>query len=319
MRALRCRDGAVTLVRNAPVPQDEREALVRVTLAGICNTDLEIVRGYAGFTGTLGHEFVGIVERSPDKGQLGKRVVGEINAGCGKCGLCRKGDPRHCEARTVLGIHNRDGAFADYLSLPPENLIPIPDAITDRQAVFTEPLAAACGILEHVEIGPQDRVVVIGDGKLGQLIARVLARTGCDLTLVGRHASNLALATACGVRCLTVNAATGIPTRSCDYVVEASGSPGGLESALGLVRPRGTVVLKSTFHGAVPVDSSKIVVDEVRLVGSRCGRFAPALRLLGTGALDLEPLIARHFPLAEGAAAVQAASAPGTLKVLLEP
>src|SRR5437868_381944 len=194
MKALRFEKGKLRLIDDAVIPRREGEALVRVTLAGICNTDLEIVRGYAGFTGTLGHEFVGIVEDSPDASQIGQRVVGEINAGCGACELCRAGDARHCANRTVLGIHHRDGAFAEYLSLPPRNLLMVPDAVSDRQAVFTEPLAAACEILDQVEINLPHRVAVIGDGKLGQLIARVLATTKCELKMIGKHADKLKLA-----------------------------------------------------------------------------------------------------------------------------
>lgn len=316
MKALRFKQGELKLC-EIERPERPDEALVRVVLAGICNTDLEIVRGYADYSGTLGHEFVGIVERSPDPAQVGRRVVGEINAGCGDCDLCRRGDPRHCLKRTVLGIHNRDGAFAEYVSLPPENLLIVPDQVSDRQAVFTEPLAAACEILDQVEIGPAHRVAVIGDGKLGQLIARVLFRTGCDLVLIGKHAEKLELATMAGVNTQDLMNLTIDQSSRFDYVVEASGAASGLDLALKLVRPRGTIILKSTFHGAVQLDTSRIVVDEISIVGSRCGRFESALALLAEDFFDLEPLIAGTYDLTQGIEAMNDARQPGKLKVLL--
>jgi threonine dehydrogenase-like Zn-dependent dehydrogenase len=316
MKALRIDNGVLQLT-EIEIPQQRGEARVRVTMAGICNTDLEIIRGYANFNGTLGHEFTGVVEDSPDKLQIGRRVVGEINAGCGKCDLCLRRDPRHCLNRTVLGIHNRDGAFAEYLNLPPENLLVIPDAVSDRQAVFTEPLAAACEILEQVEIDGSQRVAIIGDGKLGQLIARVLASTGCDLILAGKHQSKLKLAADAGINVTEVERLKIDPAHRFDYVVEASGSASGLDLALNLTRPRGTIVLKSTFHGAVQIDTSRVVVDEITIVGSRCGRFENALKLLEAGSVDMEPLIAGEFELADGIDAVTEAQRPGALKVLL--
>ncbi len=314
VKALRLENGALRLIETGR-PENPAEALVRVTLAGICNTDLEIVRGYAGFSGTLGHEFVGVVERSPDPSQVGRRVVGEINAGCGRCELCLGGDARHCAERTVLGIHGRDGAFAEYVSLPPGNLLEVPDGVSDRQAVFVEPLAAACSILEQVEIGPGHRTAVIGDGKLGQLISRVLARTGCDLVLIGKHADKLELAARSGVN--TLDAPAEGLEGSFDMVVEASGNPSGFELAVKLVRPRGTIILKSTFHGKLEIDTARIVVDEISIVGSRCGRFSDALELLAGGAFDLEPLIAATYQLDRGIEAMDVARRPGALKVLL--
>lgn len=316
MKALRFENNELQLA-DVPLPRRDGEALVRMTVAGICNTDIEIARGYAGFRGALGHEFVGVVEESPDRSQIGRRVVGEINAGCGQCDLCRENDPRHCPDRTVLGIRGRDGAFAEYLSLPPRNLLIVPDNISDRQAVFTEPLAAACEILDQVEITTSQRVAVIGDGKLGQLISRVIASSGRDLTLIGKHRNKLELASRAGVKTVELDAMECGPASRFDFVVEASGSSSGLGLALDLVRPRGAIILKSTFHGAVGLDTSRIVVNEISVIGSRCGRFDNALRLLESGCVDVEPLIAREYKLADGVDAMAEAQRPGTLKVLL--
>jgi threonine dehydrogenase-like Zn-dependent dehydrogenase len=313
MKALRVEDNKLKLTDSA-VPRREGEALVRMTMAGICSTDIEIARGYADFRGTLGHEFVGVVEESPDRSQIGRRVVGEINVGCGQCGLCSENDPRHCPDRTALGIRGRDGAFAEYLSLPSRNLLVVPDDVSDRQAVFTEPLAAALAILDQVEIRASHRVAVVGDGKLGQLISRVIARTGCDLTLIGKHDAKLEIAARAGVKTAKLD---GAKARGFDFVVEASGSSGGMEIALDLIRPRGAIILKSTFRGAVRLDTSRIVVNEVSVVGSRCGRFETALQLLESGGVDVEPLVAREYQLADGLEAMAEAARPGTLKVLL--
>jgi threonine dehydrogenase-like Zn-dependent dehydrogenase len=287
-------------------------------LSGICNTDIEIARGYAGFKGTIGHEFIGIVEDSPDKKLLGKRVVGEINAGCGKCDLCRAGDPRHCRSRTVLGIVGRDGAHAEYLRLPSSNLIPVPDKIPDEHAVFTEPLAAACGVLERVSITNSNRVAVIGDGKLGLLCAQVVALTGVSLMLVGKHPAKLRIAERRGIETATTKQATK-KSKEFDVVVEASGSASGFELALNLLKAKGRLVLKSTFHGATDFDASRVVVDEVSIIGSRCGRFAPAIDLLKKRAVDVDSLISEEYPLTEGVHAMGRASAKGILKVLLRP
>lgn len=319
MNALRFEDNKLQLA-DVAVPRRDGEALVRMTMAGICSTDIEIARGYAEFRGTLGHEFVGVVEESPDRSQIGRRVVGEINAGCGQCDLCRRNDPRHCPDRTALGIRGRDGAFAEYLSLPPRNLLIVPDSVSDRQAVFTEPLAAALAILDQVEIGASHRVAVVGDGKLGQLISRVIARTGCDLTLIGKHDAKLELAARAGVKTAKLGAPDEMDrawASRFDFVVEASGSSSGIGLALDLIQPRGAIILKSTFRGAVRLDTSRIVVNEIRVIGSRCGRFETALRLLESGCVDLEPLIAREYQLAGGVEAMAEAERPGTLKVLL--
>lgn len=312
---------------------------MRVTLSGICNTDLEIARGYAGFQGTLGHEFVGVIEEvSPDEAEArplgrahgdeplrtsgllnsGQRVVGEINAGCGHCELCRSGDSRHCPNRTVLGIVGRDGAHAEFLKLPLVNLLPVPDEIGDEQAVFTEPLAAACGILERATITPETKVAVIGDGKLGLLCAQVLGTTGAVVTLIGKHAHKLQIAQRQNIETMLSNNAKQRQGEF-DLVVEASGSATGFDLALDLLRPRGILVLKSTFHGATEVDAARIVVNEISVVGSRCGRFAPALELLRTNAVNVESLISEEFRLADGVRAMDRAAEAGVMKVLLRP
>ncbi|NOT60235.1 MAG: alcohol dehydrogenase catalytic domain-containing protein [Acidobacteria bacterium] len=316
MKALRFEQGQLRLA-DLPLPSREGEALVRVTLAGICNTDVEIVRGYANFSGTLGHEFVGVVEDATDNSLIGQRVVGEINAGCGACDECLRNHARHCRRRNVLGIRGRDGAFAEYLRLPASNLLLVPDAINDHQAVFAEPLAAACAILEQVTLTSAHRVVVIGDGKLGQLIARVIATTGCDLTLIGKHESKLELARAAGVKAQAL--ADVVPAADFDVVIEASGSASGLQLALDLIRPRGVVVLKSTFHGKVELDAARVIVNEIKLIGSRCGRFTDALALLADRRVNVEPLITDEFALADGVAAMNKAQERGVLKVLLRP
>jgi threonine dehydrogenase-like Zn-dependent dehydrogenase len=305
-------------VRDIEKPKPGNEALVRVLLSGICNTDLEIARGYAGFNGTIGHEFVGIVEESPNNKLNGKRVVGEINAGCGECELCRAGDPRHCGSRTVLGIVGRDGAHADYLRLPVSNLIPLPKNIPDEHAVFTEPLAAACGVLERVSIASSDHVAVIGDGKLGLLCAQVIALTGASTVLVGKHSGKLLIAERRGIETTTAKQAAKRRAEF-DVVVEASGSASGFALALELLKPQGRLVLKSTFHGATEFEASRVVVDEISIIGSRCGRFAPAIELLEKGAIEVDSLISEEYPLADGVHAMSRASAKGVLKVLLRP
>lgn len=299
-------------VRDIATPDNAEEALVRVLVSGICNTDLEIARGYAGFKGTIGHEFVGVVEKT------GRRVVGEINAGCGKCELCRAGDSRHCATRTVLGIVGRDGAHAEFLQLPAVNLIPVPDNIPDEHAAFTEPLAAACGTLERVPITPDDRVAVIGDGKLGLLCAQVVALTGATTLMIGKHDTKLRIAARRGIETSTPKEAAK-RTRQFDIVVEASGSAGGFNLALDLLRPQGKLVLKSTFQGTTEINAARVVVDEISIVGSRCGRFAPALDLLKRNAIDVDSLISEEYPLAKGVHAMKRARTKGVLKVLLRP
>ncbi len=316
MQALRFEENLLA-VREIPKPLGVGEALVRVTLSGICNTDVEIVRGYAGFRGTIGHEFVGRVESAPgDEALVGRRVVGEINAGCGHCELCAGGDPRHCPARTVLGIVGRDGAHAQYLRLPVVNLLPVPDEIVDERAVFAEPLSAAWGITERAQVTKETRVAVIGDGKLGLLCAQALALTGAPVLLVGKHPDKLRIAGRRGIETVTLDKFRG-RERQFDVVVEASGAGSGFELALDLLRPRGTLVLKSTFHGATEINAARIVVDEISVVGSRCGRFAPALDLLRDNRVDVESLISEEFPLSVGVRAIERATAPGVIKVLL--
>ncbi|MGI9106727.1 MAG: MDR/zinc-dependent alcohol dehydrogenase-like family protein [Pyrinomonadaceae bacterium] len=322
MKALRYENKRLALAEVAePREGEAEEALVRVRLAGICNTDLEIVRGYAGFEGTLGHEFVGIVESAPESALLvGRRVVGEINAGCGRCALCANGDARHCPRRTVLGIAGRDGAFAEFLRLPVVNLLTVPDEIEDERAVFTEPLAAACGITERVSVMSDMRVAVIGDGKLGLLCAQATkAQTNAAVTLIGKHENKLMIARRRGVETVLVDELNRNLSRSFDVVVEASGASSGFALALDLTRPRGTLVLKSTFHGATEIDAARIVVDEISIVGSRCGRFAPALDLLKHDAVDVGSLISDEFKLTDGVRAMARAAESGVLKVLLRP
>ncbi len=316
MNALYLSNRSLTYRTDLPVPEPAAgEALIRVRLAGICATDLELVRGYYPFDGIPGHEFVGEVLRAPDAPAWeGRRVVGEINAACGACAQCRGGRPTHCEKRTVLGILGRDGAFAEYLTLPIANLHPVPDSLTDEQAVFTEPLAAALEIQQQVHIRPADRLLVVGAGRLGQLIAWTLALTGCDLAVVARHERQRRLLARRGIRTLTE---AEVPHWGADVVVEATGSPGGFALAKHAVRPRGTMVLKSTYAGDLTLDMSRIVVDEITLVGSRCGPFAPALEHLQCGLIDPRDLIAARYRLEKGLEAFEKAAQPGVFKVLV--
>lgn len=299
-------DGTLKLVRDYPAPRvPAKESRVRVLRAGICNTDLEIVRGYMGYRGVLGHEFVGVTD-------AGVRVVGEINADCGECPTCARGDPTHCPNRTTLGISQRDGALAEFLSLPTRILHRVPDTVTDAQAVFVEPLAAACEITERVHLRPTDRVAVIGDGKLGLLCAQVLALTGCALLVVGRHTNKLAILQKRGI--VTTTAADAIHGKF-DVVVDCTGHASGFELARQLLRPRGTLVLKSTFHGTQEMPFAPIVIDEISIVGSRCGPFAPALRLLEQKLVDVDALLTAEYPLERGVEAFERAVEPGVLKV----
>ncbi|HEY6230510.1 MAG TPA: alcohol dehydrogenase catalytic domain-containing protein [Pyrinomonadaceae bacterium] len=320
MQALRVEKKKLA-VREIDKPERGEEAIVRVLLSGICNTDLEIARGYAGFQGTIGHEFVGVVEASAADKMLGQRVVGEINAGCGQCELCAAGDARHCRNRTVLGILGRDGAHAEFLRLPLKNLFPVPEKIVDEHAVFAEPLAAACAVMERVDIQAGDRVAVIGDGKLGLLCAQAIALSGANVLLVGKHPEKLRIAERRGIE--TASPRDGAKRkREFNVVVEASGSPSGFVGALEMLQPRGTLVLKSTFEGVGKIDQidqARLVVDEISIVGSRCGRMQPALDLLKKGALDIDSLISEEYSLARGVYAMGRAAKKGVLKVFLRP
>jgi 2-desacetyl-2-hydroxyethyl bacteriochlorophyllide A dehydrogenase len=315
MRALWLEDRRLSM-RTIDVTSVKGEALIEVSLSGVCGTDIELARGYYPFTGVIGHEFVGVVAESPNPAWIGRRVVGEINAVCGVCEACRNGRPTHCESRTVLGIANRNGAHAEYVSLPLANLHAVPDSVPDEAAVFTEPLAAALEILQQVHVRPDDRVLLVGAGRLGQLVAQVLALTGARLQVVARHEQQRELLHARGIATI---ADDDIEPRRCDVVVEATGSSSGLDIARAALRPRGTLVLKSTYRGEVTLDLAPFVVDEITIVGSRCGPFAPALRLLEDGEVDPTPLIGDTYPLEDAVEAVQAAMQPGALKMLLKP
>ncbi len=311
-------DSGKILVREVPRPRRKPGyALIRLRVAGICNTDLELKQGYYGFRGRPGHEFVGDVVAADNGKWLGKRVVGEINLPCGQCAWCRREMGRHCPKRTVLGIVKHPGAFAEYLTLPEANLVPVPPGVPDEHAVFTEPLAAACEILDQVLIPKWTRVAVLGDGKLGLLIAQVLQVSGARVSLYGRHRNKMRIAAAVGVE--TRLAGRRMPRNEYDYVVEATGSEEGLQTAVAMTRPRGTVVMKSTIHGTLAIDMAPVVVHEITLLGSRCGPFAPAMRLLREGKLNLEPMITDRLPLSTAGMAFDRAAQPGVLKVLLDP
>ena len=303
-------------VRNEPRPQrPEGFALIRLLCGGICNTDLELQRGYYGFAGTPGHEFVGEVVEADSPAWIGQRVVGEINLACGACDWCRRGLGRHCPHRTVLGIVRHPGAFAEYLTLPERNLHALPEGFATERAVFAEPVAAACEILEQVALPCSAQVAVLGDGKLGLLIALVLNAYGYRVHQFGRHPQKLRIASQAGVA-TEVSGGT-LPEAAYDWVVDATGSAEGLREAVRMVRPRGTVILKSTMHGLVGVDTAPVIVNEITLVGSRCGRFEPALDLLGRGLIPVEAMIAERLPLAETPRAFARAAQKGVLKVLL--
>lgn len=315
MKALRFENNQLKLAEIVK-PNNESEALIRVVKSGICNTDIEIVKGYAGFSGTIGHEFVGVVEASDDANLVGKRIVGEINAGCGMCEKCRQGDSRHCPKRTVLGIIGRDGAHAEYTTLPTRNLLVIPDEISDTQAVFVEPLAAAFGITEQIEISPETRVAVIGDGKLGNLCAQSLALKSRNLFFIGKHQSKLDLVEGKNIEAILLENADKL-NKTFDVVVEASGSESGFATALDLLKPRGKLVLKSTFSGKTNLEMWRVVVEEISIIGSRCGRFQPAIDLLKDNSVDVESLVSAELSLSEGVKAMREAERKGVMKVTL--
>ncbi|HIP72581.1 MAG TPA: Zn-dependent alcohol dehydrogenase [Anaerolineae bacterium] len=318
MNGLYLTDGALKYRTDLQRPQPgPDEALVRVTLAGICSTDLEMVKGYVpGFRGVLGHEFVGVVEDSPDAAWHGRRVVGSINIGCNECEVCRREGPEHCPNRTVLGIHNRDGVFAEYVAVPQANLLAVPDDVPDEAAVFTEPLAAALRIREQVKVRPTAKTAVVGPGRLGLLIGQVLALAGTEVTMLGRREASLELPARLG---LQTALADSLPDDSFDFVVEATGNDAGFAHSLRLVRPLGTLILKSTFAGHNQIDLTKLVVGEINVVGSRCGPFAPALRLLARQEVDVQPLLDGQYLLSDGLAAFDHAARPGVRKILLRP
>jgi threonine dehydrogenase-like Zn-dependent dehydrogenase len=314
MRALLF-DGASARVVERPEPGPLPDhALVRVSLAGICNTDLEIARGYLGFRGILGHEFVGRVAEGPAE-WLGRRVVGEINFACRACPTCAGGLPRHCPARTVMGIVGADGAFAELVRVPVANLHAVPDALSDEAAVFCEPLAAAFEILEQARVEPGLRCTVLGDGKLGLLAAQVLALAGARVLAVGRHPEKLAILRARGIEAVEEREWRG---ERAPLVVEATGSPRGFERAVAATLPRGTLVLKSTLAERPAVDLAPLVIHEISVVGSRCGPFPPALHALETRAVEVLPLVCDRIPLASADDALRRAARPGALKVLVE-
>ncbi len=312
-----------------PIPRlHDRWALVHVRLAGICNTDIEILRGYHNFSGTLGHEFVGEVIRvanQKDRNWIGRRVVGEINLSCAGlhrrnlCSYCRRGITTHCERRRVLGIIAHDGGFAEYLALPVVNLHRVPSRVPDEAAVFTEPIAAAREILEQVDLRAHQEVCVIGDGKLAQPIALVLRASKLRVVMIGKHESKLRIAKRAGIAAMNLKSSRANRGDAFSFTVEATGSPSGLALAERITKPRGTLILKSTFHGAANVETWPIVVKELTVIGSRCGPFPPALALLASGRLDPRPLISRVFALRDAAKAIQYAQKPGVIKVLLRP
>lgn len=316
MKAVMFRNGKAMIEECSDPDPSNGEILVKMLVAGICNTDVEISKGYMSFSGIPGHEFVGETQTAGNKIEKGTRVIGEINAGCGQCPKCLTGMERHCSKRTVLGIYERDGAFAEYLLLPEKNLLRVPDTISDEDAVFTEPLAAALEILEQVKVEPDHNVLVIGGGKLGLLICMVLRLTGCNLSLLTKHPRNTQTIGNLGINIVSPELVeqTG---QHFNIVVEASGHPSGWLSAVELVEPRGTIVLKSTYHEPLNFNPAVLVVNEITVIGSRCGRFGPALRLMERQLVNPSDLISAKFPLEEAALAFEEARRPGVLKVLL--
>jgi len=310
-----CLENGKVLVRKQPRPRRPRGfALIRLLYGGICNTDLELERGYYGFRGTPGHEFVGEVVEADERGWIGQRVVGEINLACGKCAWCARGLGRHCPKRTVLGIVKQPGAFRELLTLPEQNLRRVPREIPSEEAVFVEPLAAACEILDQVRIPRGAPVAVLGDGKLGLLVSQVLQAHGAEVHQYGRHKEKLRIAADAGV---STEIAKRLPVAKYEYVVEATGSSEGLRQAVAMTQPRGTVIMKSTVHGLVALDTAPVIVQEITLVGSRCGRFEPALKLLQSRRVRVDKMISEALPLKKAPDAFRMAASSGVLKVLL--
>ena len=310
-------DNGLKLDNNYPMPVPQKgEALIKVNTIGICNTDYEITLGYMGYKGILGHEFTGVVEKAENKDLIGKRVVGEINCGCGQCDWCAQGLERHCFNRSTLGIWQREGCFAEYVCLPEKNLLVIPDNVTDEEAVFVEPLAAALEILEQVHIPPYKRVIVLGDGKLGLIIALALNAAGLDITLVGKHEEKLNIAKAQGVKTELLNNLK--IEKAYDFVVEATGSITGFETSLALTKPRGTLILKSTIAASKEFNLAPIVIDEITILGSRCGQFAPALRMLEQKRIDVKPLISDIYAIDDSIEAFERNKEKSSVKVLVK-
>ena len=310
-------DGKKMSFRESHPDPKSDESLVRVNLAGICGTDLEILNGYMDYHGILGHEFVGVVKKSRNKDLIGKRTVGEINAGCGKCPSCKKGLERHCPTRTVLGILKRDGAFAEFLSLPEKNLHVIPDSISDEQAVFVEPLAAAFEITEQIDLKSNWNIAVVGDGRLSQLIIRVLKLSCSNIFCFGRHEKKLASLQKLGIK--TKIGIDSSDEKAFDLVIEATGNSSGFVDSMKLIKPRGIVILKSTIASRENLDLAPAVVNEITLIGSRCGTFRPAIEALATGIISVDDLIDSTYPLERFQEAIEHAKKPDTLKVLLKP
>jgi threonine dehydrogenase-like Zn-dependent dehydrogenase len=314
-------DGTVKFIDNHPVPvPNETEALIRVSMAGICNTDMEITRGYLGFHGVMGHEFVGIVEGAPAyaAGFVGTRIVGEINCGCGVCSYCMGGLQRHCPSRATLGIRGKDGVFAEYVTLPVSNLHVIPDTVSDEEAVFIEPLAAAYEISEQIKIEPTQAILVLGDGKLGLLCALVLSLTGAEIALAGKHDRKLNIAGDRHIQTINVTGENLGEEKKYDIVVEATGSAEGLMTALGHVKPRGTIVLKSTIASSQHINLAPVVIDEITVIGSRCGPFEPAIQALAERRINVRPLISGIYPMREAQKAFGEARKKENLKIIID-
>jgi threonine dehydrogenase-like Zn-dependent dehydrogenase len=309
-------NGSSLELRETPIPEAGKDgSLIKVLMAGICRTDLEILKGYMNFVGVPGHEFVGEVVESSDRSIIGKRVVGEINAGCGHCDFCRMGLNRHCDNRKVLGIVGLNGAFAEYLTLPTSNLCLVPDSLSNDSAVFVEPIAAATEILEQIHILPDSRILIVGDGRLSFLIFLVLRLTGASITVISKHATKRRLFEEIGAKVILVDNIATERTKF-DFVVEASGSPSGWDLAAALVKPRGVIALKSTYHGDLQFNAAILVINEISVVGSRCGRFEPALRLLERGLVEPAFLISDSFSLDDYEAAFKRASDGKAFKTL---
>jgi len=308
-------DGSLQLRHDSTLPvRAEGDALIKICMAGICQTDLEIIRGYMAFRGILGHEFVGMVVESADPSLIGKRVVGEINCVCGSCANCLSGMTHHCTGRTVLGIDGRDGAFAEYLVLPEKNLHLVPDTISNEEAVFVEPLAACYRILEQVCVQKEDNVLVLGDGRLGLLCAQVLKTARCRVTLIGKHRKKLSLAEGLGIKTGLIYAATG---ELFDMAVDCTGSPEGLQRALHSVKPQGIIIVKTTTASSRDLDLNSLVINEIQLLGSRCGPFPPAINALEKKQIKVSPLISHIFAFNDALAGFDVAQQKGAIKILL--